>query len=114
MLTGTLARYFGLRFLSAILAVLATAGLIFAAGWLASAPASAQESIQNQMRFPVRPKPATLTPAAPRRQSDKAPMLMQANEMQYDYTNNLVSAVGNVQVYYGGATLLADKVVYNQ
>ena len=41
-------------------------------------------------------------------------MLVQADEIRYDYTNDLVSAVGNVQIYYNGATLEADKVVYDQ
>jgi LPS-assembly protein len=43
-----------------------------------------------------------------------AQMLVQANEIKYDYSNELVSAVGNVQIYYSGATLEADKVVYDQ
>jgi LPS-assembly protein len=41
-------------------------------------------------------------------------MLVQADEIQYDYNNELVSAVGNVQIYYNGATIEADKVVYDQ
>jgi LPS-assembly protein len=43
-----------------------------------------------------------------------APMLVQANEINYDYNNEKVSAVGNVQIYYGGATVEADRVVYDQ
>ena len=43
-----------------------------------------------------------------------APMLVQATEIRYDYTNNTVAAVGNVQIYYGGATIEADKVIYDQ
>ena len=41
-------------------------------------------------------------------------MLVQATEIKYDYTNNTVSAVGNVQIYYNGATIEADEVTYNQ
>jgi LPS-assembly protein len=41
-------------------------------------------------------------------------MLVQANEVAYDYTNNRVAAVGNVQIYYGGSTLEANRVVYDQ
>ena len=41
-------------------------------------------------------------------------MLVQAREIDYDYTNQRVSAVGNVQIYYGGSTLEADKVIYDQ
>ena len=46
------------------MALLVSAGLLFAAGWLASAPAYAQPSPQAQMRFPDRPKPVPPTPAA--------------------------------------------------
>ncbi len=41
-------------------------------------------------------------------------MLVQATEIKYDYTNNTVAAVGNVQIYYGGATIEADQVIYDQ
>ena len=41
-------------------------------------------------------------------------MLVQATEIKYDYTNNTVAAVGNVQIYYGGATIEADEVIYDQ
>ncbi len=41
-------------------------------------------------------------------------MLVQAREIDYDYTNHRVSAVGNVQIYYGGSTIEADKVIYDQ
>ena len=41
-------------------------------------------------------------------------MLVRANEINYDYTNDRVSAVGNVQIYFGGATLEADRVIYDQ
>ncbi len=41
-------------------------------------------------------------------------MLVQAKEIDYDYANHRVSAVGNVQIYYKGSRLEADKVVYDQ
>ncbi len=41
-------------------------------------------------------------------------MLVQADEIRYDNANDLVSAIGNVQIYYNGATVEADKVVYDQ
>ncbi len=41
-------------------------------------------------------------------------MLVQATEINYDYSNHKVAAVGNVQIYYGGTTLEADKVIYDQ
>ena len=41
-------------------------------------------------------------------------MLLQATEIRYDYTNNTVAAVGNVQIYYNGSTVEADEVIYDQ
>ena len=49
-----------------------------------------------------------------RRNDPTAQMLVQADEVNYDYTNERVSAVGRVRIYYGGSTLEADKVVYDQ
>nr|WP_321459337.1 LPS-assembly protein LptD [uncultured Cohaesibacter sp.] len=45
---------------------------------------------------------------------DNSPMLVEADQMVYDYDNERVSAVGNVQIYYGDYTLQADKVTYDQ
>jgi len=63
----------------------------------------------NELTFPIRPK-QNVPPQPP----GDAPMLVQATEVQYDYPNSIVAAVGNVQIYYKGATLEADKVVYDQ
>jgi hypothetical protein len=41
-------------------------------------------------------------------------MLVTADEVQYDYTNERVSAVSRVQIHYAGAILEADKVIYDQ
>ena len=41
-------------------------------------------------------------------------MLLQAREIHYDYVNKRVSAVGNVQIYYAGSTIEADRVIYDQ
>ena len=41
-------------------------------------------------------------------------MLVQAVEVDYDYNNNRVSAVGNVQLFYNGTSVEADKVIYDQ
>ncbi len=43
-----------------------------------------------------------------------AQMLVQATEINYDYNNERVLAVGNVQIYYNGTTVEADKVIYDQ
>jgi len=87
-------------------AALLAALLAFAACAL---PTAAPVSAQNLLHFPERPP----LPKAPPTPSD-APMLVQATEIRYDYTNNTVSAVGNVQIYYGGSTVEADEVVYDQ
>jgi len=41
-------------------------------------------------------------------------MLVQADEINYDYTNSRVAAVGHVQIYYNGATIEAHRVIYDQ
>jgi LPS-assembly protein len=61
------------------------------------------------MTFPPREKPVP----RPQQQGDEQ-MLVRAAEINYDYTNERVSAVGNVQIYYGGSTLEADRVIYDQ
>ncbi len=63
----------------------------------------------NELHFPLRNRP----PASPPVPANSA-MLVQADEIKYDYSNNTVAAVGHVQIYYGGATIEADKVVYDQ
>lgn len=57
-----------------------------------------------------------LRPTPPPREPETgdAPMLVQAVEIQYDYPNERVLAVGNVQIYYKGSTVQADKVIYDQ
>ncbi|MCP4619581.1 MAG: LPS-assembly protein LptD [Bradyrhizobium sp.] len=68
------------------------------------APASAQGFTYNPR--PPRQKP----PPAP----NDGQMLVQAVEVDYDYNNQRVSAVGNVQMFYNGTSVEADKVVYDQ
>jgi LPS-assembly protein len=46
--------------------------------------------------------------------SKDAKMLVQADELDYDYNNQRVSAIGNVRMYYQGATIEADRVIYDQ
>ncbi len=78
---------------------------IAAAAAVSLVPASAQ-----MLQFPSRPAPVKKTvPTTGQKQ-----MLVQARELDYDYSNNRVSAVGNVQIYYAGSTLEADRVVYDQ
>jgi LPS-assembly protein len=79
---------------------------------LSSSPVFAQlgnVSPPNELRFPSRNKPPAIPPVPP-----NTPMLVQADEMQYDYANDTVAAVGHVQIYYGGSTIEANKVIYDQ
>jgi LPS-assembly protein len=92
-----------------IFAVVAT---LVAGGVLEIAPALAQQG--GLLRFPTRPTAPKPPPPTTGRQSQNAPMLLQATEIQYDYTNKRVSAVGNVQIYYAGSTVEADRVTYDE
>jgi LPS-assembly protein len=98
-------------------AIMFLAVAAMAACWLDAAPASAQEAT-NFLQFPKRTsrpqgKQGTFD-ALGKKGGAQEQMLVQANEIHYDYANERVSAVGNVQMYYGGATVEADKVVYDQ
>ncbi len=72
---------------------------------------------QQMLTFPPRPAP----PARPgpgalnaANAGGSGQMLVRADEIDYDYTNERVSAVGNVQVYFAGSTLETDRVIYDQ
>jgi LPS-assembly protein len=93
------------RRLRAVAAIWLALAMVATACVLDFGPAEAQ----SVLRFPPRP----LRPKPPP-QADDAPMLVQATEIKYDYSNNSVSAVGNVQIYYRGATIEADEVIYDQ
>lgn len=78
-----------------------------AVAWVGVPDAHGQTlTFQSQIR-PPRPQPKPPNSGQPQ-------MLVQASEINYDYNNQQVSAVGNVQIYYNGATIEADKVVYDQ
>lgn len=89
----------------------AVVGLLVCGSLLAPAPVAAQE-----LNFPPRPAPPPKSRFAIEREKSgqQQQMLVQAREIDYDYTNNRVSAVGNVQIYYGGSTIEADRVIYDQ
>jgi len=79
-------------------------------GFVVPAPVQAQE-----LTFPQRPPPKPKSQATLQREaSGQKQMLVQANEINYDNVNSRVSAVGNVQIYYGGTALEADRVIYDQ
>ncbi len=75
-----------------------------ALGIIATTPASAQG-------FTYNPRPPQPVPPRP---ANDGQMLVQAVEVDYDYNNSRVSAVGNVQMFYNGTSVEADKVIYDQ
>ncbi|MEP9376924.1 LPS-assembly protein LptD [Aquabacter sp. CN5-332] len=70
---------------------------------LGAAPAAAQSPINSM----------TNTFSAPKEDPNKK-MLVTADELVYDYEKNTVGAVGNVQLYYDGASLEAQKVTFDR
>ncbi|HZP78074.1 MAG TPA: LPS-assembly protein LptD [Pseudolabrys sp.] len=67
----------------------------------------------QEIQFPEAP-PRLKPPRKVNPQGGQEQMLVNAREINYDYTNSRVSAVGDVQIYYGGSTLEADRVTYDQ
>jgi LPS-assembly protein len=67
-------------------------------------PAVAQGFVYNQPHHHPKPAPAV----------HDGQMLVQAIEVDYDYNNSRVSAVGNVQMFYNGTSIEADRVIYDQ
>jgi LPS-assembly protein len=102
----TVVRRYGVRLAAGgpILALIF--GFVFAGmlGIALTSPASAQSFTYN----PTPPRPT------PPRAANDGQMLVQAVEVDYDYNNSRVSAVGNVQMFYNGTSVEADKVIYDQ
>jgi LPS-assembly protein len=78
--------------------------LVVGLGIALTTPASAQSFTYN----PRPPRPV------PPHAANDGQMLVQAVEVDYDYNNSRVSAVGNVQMFYNGTSVEADKVIYDQ
>ncbi len=79
-------------------------GLATVISGAAVTPAAAQGFTYNAPHTRPKPPPAAQT----------GQMLVQAVEVDYDYNNSRVSAVGSVQMFYNGTTVEADKVIYDQ
>jgi LPS-assembly protein len=62
-------------------------------------PAAAQADLVNTLASQVDPAD---------------PLLLEANELRYDFDRDVISAVGNVQIYYGGNTVEADRVDFDR
>src|SRR5262249_17595522 len=92
----------------AVRSILAAAATILAMAatleTTALAPAAAQGFVYNQ------PHPHPKPPLA----ANDGQMMVQAVEVDYDYNNSRVSAVGNVQLFYNGTSVEADRVIYDQ
>jgi LPS-assembly protein len=58
--------------------------------------------------------PAAAQGPAPKAEAPAARMVVEARELDYDETKNIVSARGDVQIYYKGRLLEADRVIYDR
>jgi LPS-assembly protein len=76
---------------------------------LCCSAALSQVATPSEMHFPARANVSN-SPSVP---SD-TPMLLQADEINYDYPNNTVSSVGHVQIHYGESTIEANRVIFDQ
>lgn len=61
--------------------------------------AAAQETLDSMLTLDADPQ---------------AQMLLEAGELQYDFDNDIVSAIGNVQIYYSGYVLEAERVTLDR
>jgi len=95
-----------------VAAVITVLAVLACGDMMTCAPAIAQQIFSFPQSPPPRPKSKIVI------ERDKAgkqqQMLVKANEIDYDYANRRVSAVGNVQIYYSNSTLEADRVIYDQ
>jgi LPS-assembly protein len=62
----------------------------------------------------VKAKRSTAVGGARAKADPNAKMLVNADEIVYDYQKEQVSAVGHVQIYYDGAVLEADRVTHDR
>lgn len=96
-----------------VMAALCAAGFVVATALccLGTQRAAAQQNPYLVFQNQLRPTPPAKKIA---KDGNDAQMLVQANEIKYDYNNQTVAAVGNVQIYYNGGTIEADKIIYDQ
>src|SRR4029077_17124400 len=88
------------------LCALAAAAGFGLAGGLRPAAAQFSETNPSWVGIPPVPKVPTASSTFESGESDSnAQMLVRADELQYDNTNNRILAVGNVQIYYKGSSL---------
>lgn len=94
-------------------AALACGLAVLAGGWFDVSPAEAQEFLGAPARRGGYGS-SSVVQLQRSRTDPNAQMLVVADEIQYDYTNERVAAVSRVQIHYSGVTLEADKVIYDQ
>jgi LPS-assembly protein len=98
------------------LAPAAYAFVVLLAVALPFSPAAAQRPEPAWVGVPPRPSQAGTASGEflAGRRDPTTQMLVQANEIHYDYANERVAAVGMVQIHYSGSVLEADRVTYDQ
>ena len=62
----------------------------------------------------VRAQSGNLTDQLASQVDPAEPLLLEANELRYDFDRDIISAVGNVQIYYGENTVEADRVDFDR
>jgi LPS-assembly protein len=77
-------------------------------------PQTGDQTPQSPQARPANKKPTLLQAAMEKKKDNKASMLVNADELVHNYHDNLVAAVGHVQIYYEGAVLEADRVTYDR
>lgn len=65
-------------------------------------------AVHAQPAFPGLPSPSASG------QASRDRMLIEAKQLVYNNDNNTVEALGDVQIFYQGRTLEADRVIYNR
>ena len=87
--------------------------------WVLACALLAQGFVAFGPGLDARAQAQTLAPDSPAtagsaKAKPKDRLLVEAQELVYDKTNNKVSAVGNVQLYYQGRVLEANRVIYDR
>ncbi|MCE9523920.1 MAG: LPS-assembly protein LptD [Alphaproteobacteria bacterium] len=88
--------------------------LIVCAVSVSTASAAEQAQVLALLQSPAGDEPSTGGTGKPADSEKNPEVLIRADKMVYDANANVVTAEGNVEVIYGGRTLIADKLSYNQ
>jgi LPS-assembly protein len=88
--------------------------MLGAAGGVRPAAAQYDNRQQPWVGIPSQTRVPTASSKLGGPRDPNAQMLVRADEMQYDNSNNRLIAVGNVQIYYDGSLLEAYRVFYFQ